>query len=54
MAQTATEQPAGTAEAAGMTMLREALVGVRYGEVVAVIHDGKIVEVKETRRHRPE
>jgi hypothetical protein len=52
------EQPAAAARGpdqpleAHVEALRAALAGLRYGQVVVVVHDGRIVQIERTERRR--
>lgn len=36
-----------------LELLRRALAGLRYGEVVIAVHDGQIVQIARTEKLRP-
>ena len=36
-----------------LELLRKALAGLRYGEVVIAVHDGEIVQIARTEKLRP-
>jgi hypothetical protein len=46
------QEPAATEEPEDMKRIREALAGLRFGEVVVVVQDGVVVQVERTERVR--
>jgi hypothetical protein len=36
-----------------LDLVRKALAGLRYGEVVIAVHDGEIVQIARTEKLRP-
>lgn len=36
-----------------LVLVREALTGLRFGEVVIAVHDGEIVQIARTEKVRP-
>jgi hypothetical protein len=36
-----------------LELLRDALAGLRYGEIVVAVHDGEIVQISRTEKIRP-
>jgi hypothetical protein len=58
MAERAPEQPPPAVRSAGnhdeqaIARVREALTGLRYGEVTLIVHDGAVVQVERTEKLR--
>lgn len=42
-----------TRETDPLELVRRALAGLRYGEVVIAVHDGEIVQIARTEKLRP-
>jgi hypothetical protein len=42
-----------TRETDPLELVRRALAGLRYGEVVIAVHDGEIVQIERTEKLRP-
>ncbi len=47
-----TPSPAGESPEPPLALVREALAGLRYGQVLVTIHDGRIVQIDRTERRR--
>ncbi len=46
-------RPAGPREADPIELVRQALRGLRFGEVVIAVHEGEIVQIARTEKIRP-
>ena len=42
-----------TPESDAIELIRRALVGLRFGEIVIAVHDGQIVQISRTEKMRP-
>ncbi len=40
-------------DAHNLELIRQALAGLRFGEIVIAVHDGEIVQVARTEKLRP-
>lgn len=48
----ATPKPCASSTASAADAVREALAGIRYGTVLVTVHDGRVVQLDVTERHR--